>query len=68
MAPNHQDSVHAVQAFHNMGAQVLVPMRHGTCNLSGEPLRLLQAARDTGQLRGELRLPAVGESLVLPAD
>ena len=43
-------------------------MHYGTFNLSGEPPRLLQAARDTGQLRGELRLPAVGESLTFPAD
>ena len=70
MAPNHQDPAHAVQAFHDTGAKVLVPMHYGTFNLSGEPRgeppRLLQAARDTGQLRGELRLPAVGESLLLP--
>jgi L-ascorbate metabolism protein UlaG (beta-lactamase superfamily) len=67
MAPNHQDPAHAVQAFHDTGAKVLVPMHYGTFNLSGEPrgepLRLLQAARDTGQLQGELRLLAVGESL-----
>lgn len=70
MAPNHQDPAHAVQALHDTGAKVLVPMHYGTFNLSGEPRgepsRLLQAARDTGQLRGELRLPAVGESLLLP--
>jgi L-ascorbate metabolism protein UlaG (beta-lactamase superfamily) len=67
MAPNHQDPAHAVQAFHDTGAKVLVPMHYGTFNLSGEPRgepsRLLQAARDSGQLHGELRLPAVGESL-----
>jgi L-ascorbate metabolism protein UlaG (beta-lactamase superfamily) len=67
MAPNHQDPTHAVQAFHDTGAKVLVPMHYGTFNLSGEPRgeppRLLQAARDTGQLQGELRLLAVGESL-----
>lgn len=72
MAPNHQDPAHAVQAFHDTGAKVLVPMHYGTFNLSGEPpsepSRLLQAARDTGQLRGELRLPAVGESLLFSAD
>jgi L-ascorbate metabolism protein UlaG (beta-lactamase superfamily) len=71
MALNHQDPAHAVQAFHDTGAKVLVPMHYGTFNLSGEPRgepsRLLQAARDTGQLRGELCLPAVGESLLLPA-
>jgi L-ascorbate metabolism protein UlaG (beta-lactamase superfamily) len=72
MAPNHQDPAHAVQAFHDTGAKLLVPMHYGTFNLSGEPRgeppRLLQAARDMGQLRGELRLLAVGESLLLPAD
>lgn len=70
MAPNHQDPAHAVQAFNDTGAKVLVPMHYGTFNLSGEPRgeppRLLQAAHDTGQLKGELRLLAVGESLDLP--
>jgi L-ascorbate metabolism protein UlaG (beta-lactamase superfamily) len=70
MAPNHQDPAHAVRAFHDTGAKMLVPMHYGTFNLSGEPRgeppRLLQAARDSGQLKSELRLLAVGESLLLP--
>jgi len=69
MAPNHQDPAHAVQAFHDTGAKVLVPMHYGTFDLSQEPLgeapRLLQHYQATGQLRGELQLPAVGESIRL---
>jgi hypothetical protein len=38
-------------------------MHYGTFDLSGEPPCRLLTARDTGQLRGELRLPAIGESL-----
>jgi hypothetical protein len=45
-------------------------MHYGTFNLSGEPRgelpRRLLAARDTGQLRDVLRLPAIGASLHFP--
>lgn len=67
MAPIHQDPAHVVQAFHDTGAKVLVPMHYGTFDLSDEPVgeapRQLQAAHDAGQIRGQLRLLAVGESL-----
>lgn len=71
MGPIHQDPAQAVQAFHDTGAKVFVPMHYGTFDLGdepgGEPVRLLQGYREAGSINGDLRLLAAGESLLFPA-
>ena len=70
MGPNHQDPAQAVNAFHDTGARLLVPMHYGTFDLSDEPVgeapALLRQLETAGRLQPrELRLLGVGESLGL---
>ena len=65
MEQSHLDPREAVQAFHDLGGKLLIPMHFGTFDLSdepaGEPVRILQAMAAAGKIYGQLHLPAIGE-------
>lgn len=69
METAHMGPLEAVQAFHDLGGQTIIPMHYGTYDLSdepiGEPLRLLREAEDQNQISGTLQALAVGEVLPL---
>ena len=72
MRPQHMNPEDAVQAFVDLGARRLVAMHWGTFKLTDEPLdeppRRLRAAWERRGLPEEaLAIPAIGESLELPA-
>jgi L-ascorbate metabolism protein UlaG (beta-lactamase superfamily) len=68
---SHVNPHEAAKAANVLRAGHLVPMHHGTFDLSdepaSEPLRLLTEVAASGMLRGELHAPAVGEILRWPA-
>ena len=65
MESSHLNPLEAVQAFHDLGGKVLIPMHYGTYDLSDEPLsepvRLLREQEQKGQIKGELWILDVGE-------
>jgi L-ascorbate metabolism protein UlaG (beta-lactamase superfamily) len=65
MQKSHVNPHEAAKAANVLRAGHLVPMHHGTFDLSdepaSEPLRLLTEIAASGMLRGELHAPAVGE-------
>ena len=67
MARSHVNPHEAAKAANVLRAGHVVPMHHGTFDLSdepaSEPLRRLQEIAAGGMLRGELHIPAVGEVL-----
>ncbi|SHJ73980.1 L-ascorbate metabolism protein UlaG, beta-lactamase superfamily [Hymenobacter daecheongensis DSM 21074] len=70
MQGSHTNPHEAAKAANVLRAGHLVPMHHGTFDLSdepaSEPLRTLQEIAAGGMLRGELHAPAVGEVLRWP--
>ena len=67
MAGSHTNPHESAKAANQLRAGHLVPMHHGTFDLSdepaSEPLRLLQEIAAGGMLRPDLHTPAVGEVL-----
>ncbi|WP_310395145.1 MBL fold metallo-hydrolase [Hymenobacter sp.] len=67
MAKSHVNPHEAAKAVNVLRAGHVVPMHHGTFDLSdepaSEPLRQLTELAAGGMLRGELHAPAVGEVL-----
>ncbi|MBF9223628.1 MBL fold metallo-hydrolase [Hymenobacter ruricola] len=67
MAQSHVNPHEAAKAANVLRAGHVVPMHHGTFDLSdepaSEPLRQLTEVAAGGMLRGELHAPAVGEVL-----
>ncbi|UOQ96354.1 MBL fold metallo-hydrolase [Hymenobacter sp. 5317J-9] len=67
MAKSHVNPHEAAKAVNVLRAGHVVPMHHGTFDLSdepaSEPLRQLTEVAAGGMLRGELHAPAVGEVL-----
>ena len=67
MSRSHVNPQEAAKATNVLRAGHLVPMHHGTFDLSdepaSEPLRLLQTIADQHNLRADLHAPAVGEVL-----
>ncbi len=68
MQQSHLNPNEAVKAYNMLRGGTFIPMHFGTFDLSdeppGEPVRLLQQIAAAGLLRG-LKLPAIGESLLL---
>ncbi len=69
MQEAHMNPEEAVQAFHDLQANVMIPMHYGTYDLSdeplGEPVRQLESLRQEGKIQGELRFMEVGEVMSL---
>ncbi|MFD2786012.1 MBL fold metallo-hydrolase [Hymenobacter rubripertinctus] len=67
MAGSHTNPHESAKAANQLRAGHLVPMHHGTFDLSDEPAsepqRLIQEIAASGMLRPELHVPAVGEVL-----
>lgn len=65
MKDNHMDPQEAVQAFHDLHGKTMIPMHYGTFDLAdeplGEPIRWLQRLIEEGGVKGEVRIPDVGE-------
>jgi L-ascorbate metabolism protein UlaG (beta-lactamase superfamily) len=65
MQKNHLSPSEAVSAFNDLKGKILIPMHYGTYDLSdeppGEPVRFIKELDAQGQIKGELRLPDVGE-------
>ena len=69
MSPNHQDPEHAVQAFNDTGAKMMIPFHYGTFDLSDEPLSetetILKKLNDEHKVDQELRIVKIGEVVSL---
>lgn len=69
MKEAHMHPGEAVQAFRDLGAQVMIPMHYGTFDLSdeplGEPVRILQDMEKRGSIEGQLKFLNVGERYML---
>jgi L-ascorbate metabolism protein UlaG (beta-lactamase superfamily) len=67
MQPVHMSPTEAIQAFHDSGAKHMIPMHHGTLDLSDEPaglpMRLISQSHAEGKINGQLILPKIGETL-----
>ncbi|MEA5256332.1 MBL fold metallo-hydrolase [Arcicella aquatica] len=67
MSPNHQDPEHAVQAFNETQAKVMVPFHYGTFDQADEPLsepeKILTQLESEGQINQTLKILKVGEVL-----
>lgn len=69
MQESHLSPQEAVEAFHELQGKILIPMHYGTYDLSdepiGEPARMLQNYQQQGKIKGELKMPDVGEIVKL---
>jgi L-ascorbate metabolism protein UlaG (beta-lactamase superfamily) len=65
----HTNPEEAIQLFHDLEAKTLIPMHYGTFDLADEPLgdpyRILKQAEKEGKIKGQLRMPDVGEVVEL---
>ena len=69
MAQNHTSPMNAVRAADDMGARTFIPMHYGTFELGdesvGEPVRILESIRDSGRAKTAIRIPRVGERVLV---
>ena len=69
MKEAHMHPAEAVQAFHDLEGKIFIPMHYGTYDLSdeplGEPLRILHNLEKSGQINGNLKILAIGETYYL---
>lgn len=67
MAPNHQDPEHAVQAFNDTKAKMMIPFHYGTFDLSDEPLSepetILNKLVEENKVEQQLRIVKIGEAV-----
>ncbi len=65
MSQNHTSPQSAVRAADDMGAKQFIPMHYATYDLAdeapGDPVRALQAMRESGKQKTEILIPHVGE-------
>lgn len=69
MSPHHQDPHHALKAFHDVGAEILIPFHYGTFDSAdepmGEPEQILTRLDEEGEVKKQLRILRLGEMHVL---
>ena len=69
MKEAHMHPGEAVEAFHDLGGKLMIPMHFGTYDLSdeplGEPVRILRDLESRHSIRGELRVQDIGAQLHL---
>lgn len=69
MYPNHNSPEDALTGFRDSGARTLIPMHHGTFDLSDEPpsqpLRLLLEAANRAGIRDRVKPLAINESMAI---
>jgi L-ascorbate metabolism protein UlaG (beta-lactamase superfamily) len=65
MKEAHMNPAEAIQAFHDLGGKVFIPMHYGTYDLSdeplGEPLSILENMEKSGKIDGKLKAMTIGE-------
>lgn len=61
----HMNPLQSARAFSKLNGKIFIPMHYGTYDISDEPLgepeRKIRELNTTGELKGELRIPAIGE-------
>ena len=69
MSPNHQDPEHAVQAFNETKAKIMIPFHYGTFDQADEPLsepeRILRQLEKEGKINQKLKILSIGEKLLV---
>ncbi|MFL5753613.1 MAG: MBL fold metallo-hydrolase [Bacteroidia bacterium] len=69
MRSNHIAPDDAVKAFHETGAELMIPMHYGCFDLSdepaGEPVRILKQITEEEQLQERLKILSIGEEFHL---
>lgn len=69
MAANHQDPEHAIQAFKDTKAKMLIPFHYGTFDLSDEPLsepeNVLKQLAQKDKIDNQLKIVKLGEVVSL---
>lgn len=69
MKEAHMNPGEAVDAFHDLGGKMMIPMHFGTYDLSdeplGEPVRILKDLERRGSIHGKLHMKDIGEQYLL---
>ncbi|MEP4757200.1 MAG: MBL fold metallo-hydrolase [Nonlabens ulvanivorans] len=69
MSPNHQDPEHAIKAFNDTKAKMMIPFHYGTFDLSDEPLsepeRILKKLVVENKVKQQLKIVKLGEVVLL---
>ncbi len=69
MAANHQDPEHAIQAFKDTNAKILIPFHYGTFDMADEPLSepesILKSLAQKNKMENHLKIVKLGETVSL---